>query len=174
MSESGDFRQDIILLPGEELEEAVVSAAIHGRAGQHVIPMNEIISAPVVFSEPDVLKALQSLPGVQSGMDGTAGIIVRGGGPDENLFLLDGIPIYNVSHMLGLFSAFSPEAINNIQDIYRIIYQKGLNVSHAVELIKEQYGNTDEGKIVLSFIGSANTGLMKGYTYLSKGHDPEA
>jgi hypothetical protein len=43
-----------------------------------------------------------------------------------------------------------------------------------VELIKEQYGNTDEGKVVLSFIGNANTGLMKGYTYMSKGHDPEA
>jgi hypothetical protein len=47
-------------------------------------------------------------------------------------------------------------------------------VSHAVELIKEQYGNTDEGKIVLSFIGNANTGLMKGYTYMSRNHDPEA
>ena len=69
---------------------------------------------------------------------------------------------------------YSPAEINNIQDIYRILYQKGLSVSHAVELIKEQYGNTDEGKIVLSFIGNANTGLMKGYTYMSKGHDPEA
>lgn len=63
---------------------------------------------------------------------------------------------------------FSPQEINNIQDIYRILYQKGLNVSHAVEQIKEQYGNTDEGKIVLSFIGNANTGLMKGYTFMSK------
>ena len=69
---------------------------------------------------------------------------------------------------------FSPQEINNIQDIYRILYQKGLIVSHAVELIKEQYGNTDEGKIVLSFIGNANTGLMKGYTYMSRNHDPEA
>ena len=76
---------------------------------------------------------------------------------------------------LGLqHRGFSPKQIENIQDIYRIIYQKGLIVSHAVELIKEQYGNTDEGKVVLSFIGSANTGLMKGYTYMSKGHDPEA
>lgn len=69
---------------------------------------------------------------------------------------------------------FTNEEINNIQDIYRIIYQKGLIVSHAVEEIKEKYGNTDEGKVVLGFIGSSNTGLMKGYTYMSKGHDPEA
>ena len=69
---------------------------------------------------------------------------------------------------------FTAEQINNIQDIYRTIYQKGLIVSHAVELVKEQYGNTDEGKVVLSFIGNATTGLMKGYTYMSKSHDPEA
>ena len=83
---------------------------------------------------------------------------------------------YTGVNSLGLQRrGFSPAEINNIQDIYRILYQKGLIVSHAVELIKEQYGNTNEGKIVLSFIGNANTGLMKGYTYMSKReHDPEA
>lgn len=60
---------------------------------------------------------------------------------------------------------FTQAAINNIQDIYRILFQRGLNVTNAVEIIKEQYGNTDEGKQVLSFIGSANTGILKGYTY---------
>ena len=70
---------------------------------------------------------------------------------------------------LGLHRrGFSQESINNIQEIYRILYQQGLTVSHAVELIKEQFGNTDEGKIVLSFIGSATTGLMKGYTFMER------
>lgn len=63
---------------------------------------------------------------------------------------------------------FSKESINIITDIYRFIFQKGLSISHAVEEIKERYGNTDEGKQVLSFIGSANTGLMKGYTFMKK------
>lgn len=63
---------------------------------------------------------------------------------------------------------FSREAINNIQDIYRFIFQKGYGVSHAVELVKEKYGNTREGKVVLSFIGSATTGLMKGYTFMRR------
>lgn len=58
---------------------------------------------------------------------------------------------------------FSRESINNITDIYRYIFQKDLNISQAVEEIKERYGNTDEGKQVLSFIGNANTGLMRGY-----------
>ncbi|MBO4742179.1 MAG: TonB-dependent receptor [Bacteroidales bacterium] len=154
VSESVDFRQDIILLPGEELEEAVVSAATYGRAGQHVIPMNDIISAPVVFSEPDVLKALQSLPGVQSGMDGTAGIIVRGGGPDENLFLLDGIPIYNVSHMLGLFSAFSPEAIKKVT-LYKGSFPPrfGGRVSSVIDI------RTNDGDLQ-AFHGTISIGLL--------------
>lgn len=58
---------------------------------------------------------------------------------------------------------FTRESINNITDIYRYIFQRGLNTSQAVEQIKERYGNTDEGKVVLSFIGNATTGLMRGY-----------
>mgnify|MGYP003290084815 CR=1 FL=1 len=66
---------------------------------------------------------------------------------------------------LGLHRrGFSSESINIITDIYRYLFVKGLNVSHAVEEIKERYGNTEEGKAILSFIGSANTGLMRGYT----------
>ncbi|MBR1517391.1 MAG: acyl-ACP--UDP-N-acetylglucosamine O-acyltransferase [Bacteroidales bacterium] len=59
---------------------------------------------------------------------------------------------------------FPMEKINTIKEIYRILFQKSLTVSNAVEVIKEQYGHTDEAKQVLGFIGSANTGLMKGYT----------
>ena len=62
----------------------------------------------------------------------------------------------------------SRESINAIADIYRYVFQKGLSVSHAVEAIKEHYGQTDEGKQVLAFIGSATTGLMKGYTFMKK------
>lgn len=63
---------------------------------------------------------------------------------------------------------FSRESINNITDIYRYVFLKGMTISHAVELIKELYGQTDEGKQVLGFIGNANTGLMKGYTFVSR------
>ena len=63
---------------------------------------------------------------------------------------------------------FSRESINNITDIYRFLFQKGYTISHAVEEIKERYGHTDEGKQVLSFIGNAQTGLMKGYTFMKK------
>ncbi len=78
------------------------------------IPVEQIKSVPVLFGETDVLKALQLLPGVQSGTEGMSGMYVRGGGPDQNLFLLDGVPLYNVNHLGGFFSAFNADAIKNI------------------------------------------------------------
>ena len=60
---------------------------------------------------------------------------------------------------------FTQGAINNILDIYRILFQQGYSVSHATELIKKQYGNTAEAKVILSFIGNSTTGLLKGYAF---------
>ena len=59
---------------------------------------------------------------------------------------------------------FSKESINVIQDIYRYLFQKGYTVSRAVELAKEQYADTDEGKLIFDFVAEANVGLLKGYT----------
>ena len=79
-----------------------------------VMTMEKIKSVPVLFGEADIIKALQLMPGVQSGSEGNSGMYVRGGGPDENLFLLDGVPLYNVSHMGGFFSAFNTDAVKNV------------------------------------------------------------
>jgi len=78
------------------------------------VPIEQLKSVPVLFGEADLVKALQLLPGVQSGSEGNSGFYVRGGGPDENLFLLDGVPLYNVSHMGGFFSAFNTDAVKNV------------------------------------------------------------
>ena len=78
------------------------------------IPIKEIKSIPMFMGEADVIKTIQLMPGVQSGTEGTSGIYVRGGGPDQNLFLLDGVPIYNANHLFGFFSVFNPDAISNI------------------------------------------------------------
>jgi hypothetical protein len=78
------------------------------------IPISQIKSVPTLFGETDVLKALQLLPGVKAGTEGSAGFYVRGGGPDENLILLDGVPVYNVNHMFGFFSVFNADAIKNV------------------------------------------------------------
>ncbi len=71
------------------------------------VPIAQIKNIPSLLGENDIIKALQLLPGVQSGTEGSAGLYVRGGGgPDENLLLLDGIPLYNVNHMMGFFFRF--------------------------------------------------------------------
>ena len=107
------------LHPSIQLKEVVVKAQrINSRESSQMsaieIPVEQIKSVPVLFGEADIIKAIQLLPGVQSGNEGTGGMYVRGGGPDENLFLLDGIPLYNVNHLGGFFSAFNADAVKNV------------------------------------------------------------
>ncbi len=75
----------------------------------------QVKQIPAFLGESDVLKVLQLLPGVQSGGEGSSGLYVRGGGPDQNLILLDGAPVYNASHIFGFFSVFNPDALQHVQ-----------------------------------------------------------
>ena len=114
-----DTTVNVALKANSELKEAVVSAQRESgimatKMSAIEIPMNMIRNTPVLFGEADVLKTIQLMPGVQSGAEGFSGIYVRGGGPDENLLLLDGISLYNAEHMLGLFSIFQPEAVKKV------------------------------------------------------------
>lgn len=115
----GDTALNIYLTPNLKLEEVVVvgsgsEAANTALTGKIDIPMKIIKAMPALLGEADVMKTIQMLPGVQGGTDGSAGLYVRGGGPDENLILLDGVPLYNVDHLLGFFSVFTPEAVKNV------------------------------------------------------------
>ncbi|UOQ97298.1 TonB-dependent receptor [Hymenobacter sp. 5317J-9] len=85
------------------------------RMGTINIPVAQIKLLPALFGETDVLKVLQLLPGVQAGGEGSSGLYVRGGSPDQNLMLLDGTPIYNASHLFGFFSVFNADAIKNVE-----------------------------------------------------------
>lgn len=116
---SRGLQLDVKLEPSVMLREVEVTAerVNSPRAAQMSaieVPVEQIKMVPVMFGETDVLKALQLLPGVQGGTEGTSGIYVRGGGPDQNLFLLDGVPLYNVNHLGGFFSAFNSDAIKNV------------------------------------------------------------
>ena len=115
----GDRQLNIVLTPAVELDEVTVTAERVGspkmsQMSAIQLPTEQLKLVPVIFGETDVLKAIQLLPGVQSGTEGMNGIYVRGGGPDENLFLLDGIPLYNVNHLGGFFSAFNGDAVKNV------------------------------------------------------------
>ena len=108
-------------LEGALLEEVVISAtqadAVHEttKMSAFTISMEQIKALPVLLGETDILKALQLMPGVQSGNEGSTGLYVRGGGPDQNLILLDGVPVYNASHLFGFFSVFNADAINQVE-----------------------------------------------------------
>ena len=113
---------DIALVPDTDaLGTAVVTADRAERAdettrmGTVTIAAADLKRIPVLLGEADVLKALQLLPGVQGGTEGTSGFYVRGGGPDQNLLLLDGAPVYNANHLFGFFSVFNGDALSNVE-----------------------------------------------------------
>ena len=84
---------------------------------RHEIPIEEIETLPVILGEIDIQKALQLLPSVQSGIEGTSGLYVRGGRADQNLILLDGLTLYNPNHLFGLFSVFHSAAMKRVEFI---------------------------------------------------------
>lgn len=78
------------------------------------VDIKTIKELPAFMGEVDVLKTIQLLPGVQSSGEGSSGFYVRGGGPDQNLILLDEATVYNASHLFGFFSVFNADAIKDI------------------------------------------------------------
>ncbi|WP_297642738.1 TonB-dependent receptor [uncultured Bacteroides sp.] len=116
---SKDTLLNVSLTSNNQLKEIVVlsdkrEAGLKSTAmGAHEIPMEQIKHTPTLLGEADLLKTIQLMPGVQAGMEGFAGMYVRGGSPDQNLVMLDGIPVYNADHLLGVFSIFTPEAVKN-------------------------------------------------------------
>ena len=82
--------------------------------GAHELAPQLFNNNPTLLGEGDIIKTLQLLPGVQSGISGFSGLYVRGGASSDNLLLLDGVPLYNADHMLGLFSVFIPEAVKKV------------------------------------------------------------
>ena len=119
---SSDLRLDLTLEPATlQIEGVEVVAVATGESpvqqtqmSRVDLPIKQIETLPALLGEIDVLKVIQLLPGVQSGQEGTTGLYVRGGGPDQNMFLLDGTQIYNPSHLFGFLSVFNGEAIKDV------------------------------------------------------------
>ncbi len=158
-----NVRLNISLEPGSVLEEVVVTAQEKIEQSPLMstidIPMEQIKAIPVLLGEADILKTLQLLPGIQSGTEGSSGIYVRGGGPDQNLILLDGVPVYNVSHLFGFFSVFNADAINKVQVIkggYPARY--GGRLSSVIDIsMKEGNNQKFSGEGSIGFIASKVT-----------------
>lgn len=123
---SGNIKLNVALEASRELEEVIVYGK-HSNTGINTtqmgaidIPVDLLRKVPAVLGEADAIKTIQMMPGVQAGTEGGSGIYVRGGGPDENLILLDGVPLYNIDHLFGFFSVFTPESIKKIS-----VYKSG-------------------------------------------------
>lgn len=116
-----DYSIDVQMGAMNALEEVVVRSLqkttiqVRTQMSSVDLPIETIKSLPRFLGETDIIKAIQLLPGVQAGNEGQSGIYVRGGGPDQNLILLDGVPVYNVSHLFGFFSVFNADAVKSVE-----------------------------------------------------------
>lgn len=118
---SKNISKTFVLAPqGKELAEVEVSAEKTDANVQSTqmssvqLDIVQIKKLPAFMGEVDILKSIQLIPGVKSAGDGNSGFYVRGGGPDQNLILLDEATVYNASHLMGFFSVFNGDAIKNV------------------------------------------------------------
>ena len=133
--------------------------AVTSLPGHQHITMQSIEALPGFLGEQDVLKSLTILPGVQQGHEGSAGIFVRGGSPDQNLILLDGVPVFNASHLFGFVSVFTPEALQSV-DFYKGGFpaRYGGRLSSVVDVrMKEGNKNKPETNLTFGIISSKFT-----------------
>ena len=115
-------RLNVALVPAD-LGEVVVEADGSGAARPEETPQmgtvalsgRDVQALPALLGEADVLKAVQLLPGVRAGQEGTAGLYVRGGSPDQTLVLLDGTPLYSAAHLFGFLSTFNADAVSRVE-----------------------------------------------------------
>jgi hypothetical protein len=120
-----DLQSNIILdirLENEAiLSEVEISAEKQERISEETrmstidIPIDQIKNIPALLGEKDVLKVIQLMPGVQKGSEGQTGFYVRGGGPDQNLIMLDDATVYNANHLFGFFSIFNGDALKSVE-----------------------------------------------------------
>src|SRR5215213_5156314 len=116
-----NLQQNILLVPkSAALNEVVVYSrkrdanVRNAQMGKIDLSIGQIKSIPAFMGEVDILKAIQLLPGVQTAGEGNSGFYVRGGGPDQNLIILDDAVVYNTGHLFGFFSIFNSDAIKNV------------------------------------------------------------
>jgi hypothetical protein len=160
VSVDSNLKLNINLKERVELKEFVVNASESEKIQEKSLmstmdlSMEKVKSLPVLLGEKDVMKTIQLLPGVQSGSEGSSGLYVRGGGADQNLILLDGVPIYNASHLFGFFSVFNADAINSVSIIKGGFPARyGGRLSSVID-IKMKEGNIKE------FHGEGSIGLI--------------
>ena len=148
-----DTLVEISLTPGKELTEVIIRADKIMRPNVAKLTTLELQSIPSLGGKPDVMKALQLMPGIKSQSEGSSLLLVRGGSPGENMYLFDNVPVIYVNHLGGFTSVFNPDIINSI-DVYKGGFpaRYGGKLSSVVDITQKE-GNTS------GFKGSMSIGL---------------
>lgn len=163
-------RQYVTVVPSSDtkiLDEVVVVSRLEAspvetsEIGAKKITADEVRDTPALFGECDVVKAMQMQPGVIEGIEGLAGMYVHGGNGDENLCMLDNVPLYQVNHFAGLFSAFNTDIIRYIDFFKTSIPAKYDGRLSSFMDVRLQNGNIE------GHHGSARLGLTSGAFNLS-------
>ena len=155
--------QNIALFPAStQLDEVVITAnpdddplwkVYTPVMGQTNLEIGEIKKMPALMGEVDVIKSIQTLPGVRVQGEGSTNFFVRGGNADQNLILLDEAPVYNASHLMGFFSVFNPDAVKNVQ-----FYRSGMPAQYGGRLSSLLEIRMKEGNLQ-KFSASGGIGL---------------
>ncbi|QQR98309.1 MAG: carboxypeptidase-like regulatory domain-containing protein [Sphingobacteriales bacterium] len=146
---------DILLSTQNTLGEVLIQSnrikktAEMNKSGINSLSVELLKNMPEFLGEKDILKALQLMPGVQSGNEGQRGIFVRGGSPDQNLMQYDNATIYNVAHMYNILSTFSSDAITNVDLHKSYLPAKFSNRLSSITDIQPSFG--DLNKIKFNF-----------------------
>ena len=135
-------KEDNNLQPITVYTNAKKSSIRKAITGNHHLTITEIKKMAMIGGEPDVLKSLQYLPGIQTSHEGTTNLSVRGGSYDQNLILLDEAPVYNPTHVLGFFSAFNTDALKDVS-IYKGVFpaQYGGRLSSVIDIRMKEGNN---------------------------------
>lgn len=160
---SNDTSINISLQPSLEIEEVTISSkrdhVKDNQMGLIKVPLNMVKNLPVILGEVDIMKSIQMMPGITGGVEGTSGIYVRGGSPDQNQILIDGIPVYNVNHLFGFFSVFNSDAISNFDVIKGGFPARyGGHLSSIVD-VRMKEGNMQESNTTFN-IGLLSSSIM--------------
>ncbi|MDH7462380.1 TonB-dependent receptor [Chitinophagaceae bacterium 26-R-25] len=149
-----DLQSQVLALKNVIVSSAKASNVKSTQMGVQRIDIKAIKQVPVAFGEADLLRVVLTLPGVKSVGEASTGLNVRGGSADQNLILFNDATIYNPSHFFGMFSAFNPEVVKDVELFKGSIPPKyGGRLSSVLD-IKSREGNKKD------FTGSAGIGLL--------------
>lgn len=165
----GNIHRDVRLTPNARLAEVVVTGDLNSpllttQTGKRSLTARELNTGYALLSSPDVVKTLQRTSGVCEGMELMSGMYVHGGDNDENLFLMDGSPLYQINHTMGLFSAFNTDMVKNID-----FYKSGFPARYSGRLSSVVDVRTNDGDMQRSH-GSYRIGLLDGSLHLEGPH----